>query len=77
MEIAGKDKSMTIDEFIEKLKQAKKEYGNIEVYYPYDGGNVSIRKLGHQPERIEERGMQKEDGTWPKFLVPEHILING
>ncbi|MDP1553682.1 MAG: hypothetical protein Q8M06_11785 [Methanobacteriaceae archaeon] len=77
MEIAGKDKSITIDELIEKLKQAKKEHGNIQVYYPYDGMNVSISKLEYNLERIEERGRQKEDGTWPKYLVPEHILING
>ena len=77
MEIAGKDKSITIDELIEKLKQAKKEHGNIQVYYPYDGMNVSISKLEYNLERIEERGRQKEDGTWPKYLVPEHSLING
>lgn len=76
MGIVGTDKSMTIDELIEKLKQAKKEYGNIQVYYPYDGDNIRISKLEHNPERIEERGRQKEDGTWPKYLVPEHVLIS-
>ena len=74
MEIEGRGKSVTIDELIGMLKFVKGYYGNIEVYYPYDGMNISIKGLEHNDERIEERGMDRGNG-YPKYLVPEHILI--
>jgi hypothetical protein len=84
MEIAGKDRSLTIDDLIGKLEDFKELYGNIEVYYNYDGMNYNIQNFKHVFGKIEERGIPRdedgnvdmENGKYPQYLVPEHILIS-
>lgn len=67
-----KEKSITLSNLITKLEQLKEEYGDIEIYYEYDGMNIPIEYFSHINEMIR---VHDESGGYVNHLVPEHILI--